>query len=142
VTREPVLIDVGPIVALVRKYEEHHAACEHEVNRLRLPLLTCWPVVTEAAWLLRNDPVALTGVFEMFRTGDFKFLPMDETALPAVQAYLNRYADLPAQFADACLLHLADREGIRTIFTLDRRDFQVYRIGRNRPLRLLPENLQ
>jgi uncharacterized protein len=98
-------------------------------------------VIAEAAWLLRDDPRGLAGLFSMFRTGDLRFLPLGESDLPAIQVYMNRYADLPAQLADACLLYLAEREGIHTVFTLDRRDFRVYRIGRNKSLRLLSEIL-
>ncbi len=51
---------------------------------------------------------------------------------------MRRYESIGAQLADASLIHLAEREGIRTIFTLDRRDFSIYRLKDNRALTLLP----
>jgi len=43
-----------------------------------------------------------------------------------------------AQVADGALVYLAEREGIDTVFTLDRRDFSVYRLRNGRGLRILP----
>lgn len=53
--------------------------------------------------------------------------------------FFDKYANLKPDFADAALIYLADREAISTIFTLDRRDFGIYRDRNGRPIRLLPE---
>ena len=53
-------------------------------------------------------------------------------------ARIEKYADLHPQLADVSLLYLAEREGISTIFTLDRRDFSVYRTKAGKPYKLLP----
>jgi predicted nucleic acid-binding protein len=52
---------------------------------------------------------------------------------------LNRYRKLNAQLADAALVHLAERERLDTVFTLDRRDFSVYRFSGNKSFHILPE---
>jgi hypothetical protein len=52
---------------------------------------------------------------------------------------MRRYEDAGLQIADAVLAHLAERESIRTVFTLDRRDFAIIRLKRNRTLKLLPD---
>jgi len=52
---------------------------------------------------------------------------------------MKRYESSGLQFADAALVHLAERENIRTVFTLDRRNFSIIRLKRNRTLKLLPE---
>jgi predicted nucleic acid-binding protein len=59
--------------------------------------------------------------------------------LPAIAAVMRRYEDAGLQLADAALTHLAEREGIRTVFTIDRRDFSIIRLKRNRTLRLIPD---
>jgi uncharacterized protein len=51
---------------------------------------------------------------------------------------MEQYESLRPQFADAMLVYLAHRENIETIFTLDRRDFSVYRTRRKRPFQLIP----
>jgi uncharacterized protein len=52
---------------------------------------------------------------------------------------MKRYESAGVQFADAALAHLAERENIRAVFTLDRRDFTIIRLKRNRTLRLIPD---
>jgi predicted nucleic acid-binding protein len=52
---------------------------------------------------------------------------------------MKKYEDLRPQFADAALVYLAHREKIDAIFTLDRRDFSIYRNGRGRPFHLVPD---
>lgn len=58
--------------------------------------------------------------------------------LPGIAAILAKYAGLGIQLADASLVHLANREGIETMFTLDRRDFGVLRLAHGKKLRLIP----
>ena len=68
----------------------------------------------------------------------FELVPLDETDMPGIAATLARYRSLGIQVADASLVHLANREGIGTMFTLDRRDFGVLRLSRGRKFRLIP----
>jgi hypothetical protein len=63
---------------------------------------------------------------------------VDEKALRWFAAFLMRYRKMGAQVADGALVYLAEREGIDTVFTLDRRDFLVYRPADGRSLRILP----
>ena len=133
-----VLVDSGPIVAILSESDEHHQACVGELRRIRGPLLTCWPVVTEAAWLLRAYPLAIARLLSSFHGAPFELVPLDEADLSGVAAILARYKGLGIQLADASLVHLANREGIETMFTLDRRDFGVLRLNRGRKLHLIP----
>jgi predicted nucleic acid-binding protein len=96
-------------------------------------------VITEAAWLLRQYPLAVQRLLASFKAGWLKLLALDEEAAVPLAKILHRYRKLGAQLADAALLYLAEREGLDTIFTLDRRDFSVCRLSGNRSLHLLPE---
>jgi uncharacterized protein len=136
---ERVLIDTGPIVALFSRNDAHHRRCSEALTALTPPLFTCWPVVTEAAWLLRKRPEALQKLFASFGGGLFALLAIDASDLPGIAAIMKQYESSGVQFADAALAHLADRENIRTAFTTDRRDFSIIRLKRNRILKLLPE---
>ena len=114
-----VLIDTGPIVAILSDDDEHHDRCTEALTALSPPLLTCWPVITEAAWLLRERPDTLNQMFDGFQGGLFALLPLNADDLPAVAAVMKRYESAGLQLADAAIAHLAEREGIRTVFTTD-----------------------
>jgi uncharacterized protein len=133
-----LLVDTGPIVAILSESDEHHEACVEQLRHINVPLLTCWPVITEAAWLLRAYPQAIRRLLASFQGQPFELVPMGETDLPAIAAILTKYADLGIRLADASLAHLANREGIELIFTLDRRDFGVLRLAHGKKLRLIP----
>jgi uncharacterized protein len=112
--------------------------CIAQVRDLRGPLLTCWPVITEAAWLLRRDTRATKQLFVGLNSGLFEPLEIGREAALWLAQFLERYHDLGAQLADAALMYLAEREGIQSIFTLDRRDFSVYRLSNGKPVQILP----
>ena len=133
-----LLMDTGPIVAILLESDEHHEVCVEQLRHITGPLLTCWPVITEAAWLLRAYPEAVRRLLASFQGRPFDLVPLDETDLPGIAAILAKYKSLGIQLADASLLHLANREGIEWMFTLDRRDFGVLRLARGRKLRLIP----
>jgi predicted nucleic acid-binding protein len=73
-----------------------------------------------------------------FQGRPFELLPLDEADLSGIATILAKYPGLGIQLADACLVHLANREGIETMFTLDRRDFGVLRLARGRKFHVIP----
>ena len=105
----------------------------------RTTLLTCWPVLTEAAWLLRREPGAVDRLLSSVAVGWLEVLPLEADAAAPIAEILAKYRSLDPQIADAALVHLAERERIDTIFTLDRRDFSVYVKGSRRRLRIIPD---
>lgn len=133
-----VLIDTGPIVAVLSKADEHHEVCVEQLRRLEGALLTCWPVITEAAWLLRKYPLPIGALLSAFNRKPFELADLNEVDLTGIATILRKYKNLGIQLADASLVHLANREGIDTIFTLDRRDFTVVRLARGKKLRIIP----
>lgn len=134
-----VLIDTGPLVAIFSNRDAHHERCVATLSALAPPLVTCWPVLTEVCWLLRQRPATIQKLFDGFRDGLFELLPLDDLALEWIPKFLDRYESAGPQLADAALVYLAEREQIRTVFTLDRRDFGIFRLSRNRALTLIPE---
>ncbi len=134
-----VLVDTGPLIAILSQRDEHHQKCVDLLGSLRPPLFTCWPVLTEALWLLRKYPVAIQRLLGSFDSGLLALLVLDNDSIPWIARFLHRYRNLGAQAADAALMFLAEREGIETVFTLDRRDFSVYRLRANKTVHILPE---
>lgn len=135
-----VLVDTGPLVAILASRDQYHSACVEVLKSLRPPLVTCWPVITEAAYLLRQSPAALQSLFRMLERGFLVLAPLDYSAAPWFAEFFDQYHDQEPQLADAAIVYLAGREGIETIFTLDHRHFSVFRLPGNRPLTLLPQN--
>ncbi|WP_373926553.1 type II toxin-antitoxin system VapC family toxin [Paludisphaera borealis] len=134
-----VLLDTGPLVALLTASDAHHRRCVDALASLSPPLLTCWQVLTEAAWLLRKQYRPLDRLAEAHAAGVFHILPLDGDSLVAIADIMRRHESIGLQFADAALVHLAERENIRTVFTTDRRDFSIVRLKRNRALKLIPD---
>jgi predicted nucleic acid-binding protein len=71
--------------------------------------------------------------------GFLELLPLAGAEAKNIAALMKRYESMRPQLADSALVHLAGREGINTIFTLDRRDFSTYRTSRRRSFHILPE---
>ncbi|MGP0017148.1 MAG: type II toxin-antitoxin system VapC family toxin [Candidatus Sulfotelmatobacter sp.] len=134
-----VLVDTGPLVAILSRQDEHHAACVSALRDMPGPLLSCWPVITEAAWLLRKSPKAVQQLLRSIDGSFLELLPLAGAEAEAIAALMKRYEDIHPQLADVALIYLASREKIETIFTLDQRDFSIYRSGRRSTLRVAPE---
>jgi uncharacterized protein len=134
-----VLVDTGPLVAILSPRDEYHEACVATLRSLSGPLFSCWPVITEAAWLLRKWPRAVQHLLRSIDGELLELLPLAGSEGNEVSALMKRYEEIRPQLADASLIYLANREQIYTIFTLDRRDFSIYRSVRRRPFRILPE---
>ena len=133
-----VLVDTGPIVAILSPSDAKHSICVDQLRELLPPMVTCWPVLTEAAWLLRHDPAALTILMKSFHAGPFELAPLDSNDLAPMADILHRYRNLNLQLADAALLHLANRDKIHAVFTLDRRDFGALRLRTGKHLEIIP----
>ena len=71
-------------------------------------------------------------------SGFVELLPLTSLEAEGVAAVMKKYQDLRPQLADACLVYLANRDGIDTVFTLDRRDFSMYRSARRKVFRIVP----
>ncbi len=140
-TSNRVVIDTGPLVALLKAEDAGHAVCSALVHSLRKPFHTTWPVVTEAAWLLRGTPGGPQGVLALIESGLVECVDLGPDAAGWLREFLDRYFDLRPQLADASLVYAAERLGTDVIFTLDRRDFLVFRTAKGKPFRLLPESL-
>lgn len=134
-----ILVDTGPLVAILSSEDEHHALCVNLLREMPGPLLSCWPVMTEAAWLLRKSPRAVQQLLRSLNGRFIDLLPLAGAEAEGVAALMKRYEDMHPQLADVTLVYLANREKIETIFTLDHRDFSIYRLRRRGTFRIVPE---
>jgi len=126
-----VLIDTGCIVALLDRSETHHGRCVEAIKTLPGRLITCEAVIAESCYLLRNQRGAADTILENVERGVFQIPSRLEEMSAAVRAHMKRYARVPMDLADACLVALAELLGTGRILTLDG-DFRIYRWRRTR----------
>jgi predicted nucleic acid-binding protein len=133
-----ILVDTGPLVALLAERDQHRAACATAMEGLREPLGTVWPVIAEAMFLVGRWAEGPENLWELLGARKIQTLPLDDDDHPRMQELMRKYRDLPMDLADAALVRVAERDGIDTVFTIDRRDFQVYRLNGRRRLKIIP----
>jgi predicted nucleic acid-binding protein len=132
----PILVDTGFLVALYDKREPMHGRSIQVYDSLVQPLATCEAVVSEALSLLRHLPAAVNGILASIDQGILEIPFVLAESAGAVKTLMAKYEDTPCDFADACLIHMADALNTPDILTLDS-DFKHYRWRRNRSFRML-----
>lgn len=133
------LIDTGAILALLDRSDRWHERCVSALEKLPLPLATSAAVLAELFHLLDPGARELQAAWDFLRSGAVIILAMDDADLPGLEELMKKYHDRPMDFADATLVHLARRESLVTIFTVDHADFETYRIAGRRRFRVVPE---
>lgn len=128
-----VLVDTGPLVALLDPSDAGRDACRDALARLEgADLVTTEAVVTEASYLLDFSVEAQAGLQSLLGSGRPRIEHVGVEERVRVAELILRYASLPMDYADATLVVLAERLQAMRVFTLDRRDFSIYRVGRKR----------
>jgi len=135
-----VLIDTGAILALLDRTDLYHGACSEVFQQLRLPLLTSEAVLTELFHLVGEGRKKMENAWNFVRSGALMVAAIEHHELPQIHALMSRYWDRPMDFADGTLVHLARRESLSTILTVDFADFETYRIDGRRRFRVLPSH--
>ena len=131
------LIDTGAILALLDRKDRWHRACSEVFAELPLPLATSAAVLAELFHLL-NGPYEFSVAWSFLRSGAVRVLPIGDEDLSDLEALMHLYKDRPMDFADATLVHLARRDSLSTIFTVDNNDFETYRIDGRQRFRIVP----
>ena len=133
-----VLVDAGPLVALLDSADRDHEVCIDALKALRDPLITVWPAFTEAMYLLRGSWRAQRALWSRLETDALALAPLDEGDAPRMRELMEKYKDTPMDLADAALVRVAERDSMLQIFTLDRAHFTIYRPGRRRRFSIVP----
>jgi predicted nucleic acid-binding protein len=96
-------------------------------------------VLTELFHLVGDTPREVAAAWKFVRSGAVLLLPVEQSDLASLSTLMARYHDRPMDFADATLVHLARRESMSTVFTVDHDDFETYRIDGRRRFRIVPD---
>jgi predicted nucleic acid-binding protein len=133
-----VLVDSGPLVALLDRRDIHHQWAQRELAHLHDPLLTCEAVLSEVFFLLSRIRGGTSLFIALLRDGPVSASPSfsyrDEFA--EILRHLERYSSIPMSFADACLVRMSEIDRDCIVFTTDR-DFLTYRRNRRQPIPLI-----
>lgn len=133
-----ILVDAGPLVALVHADDKHHQECKAALASLREPMLTVWPAFTEAMYLLGFSGAAQDVLWQILESDALLMADLQEEDCFRMRELMRKYRDLPMDLADAALVRVGEREHLRRIFTIDRRDFEIYRPQGIRRFEIVP----
>ena len=133
-----ILIDAGPLTALIDADDEYHEPCVTASASLDEPAVTVWPAFTEAMHLLRSVRDGHDRLWHSFEHGAFGIVDLDRDDCSRMRYLMRKYRDLPMDLADAALVAIAERERINRIFTIDRRDFSIYKPAGMKRFEIIP----
>lgn len=122
----PVVLDSGPLVALLDRSDPWHSWAGEQTKLLSEPMLTCEAVMSESAFLLRSDDPGFRRLTGLIRDGIIRLGFDLDDHFDAIAGLLAKYQDVPMSLADACLVRMSELHTNARVFTLDS-DFKLYR---------------
>ena len=125
-----ILVDTEPLVALFDPQDGQHARCVRIHKGIREPIVTTIPVLTEAFHMLGPASIGSDRLREFIDGGGLSVWFFEQAALTRAFELMERYADHPMDLADASLVAAAESLGTRQVFTIDRKDFETYKVRR------------
>lgn len=124
--KRTVLLDTGPLVALLRQGDRYHRWAVEQFSRISVPMYTCEPVLTEACYLLSTLAGGSQSVLRLLETGAVRITFRVEDELTPIKKLMARYRSVPMSLADACLVRMSELNAAGLVLTLDS-DFTIYR---------------
>jgi uncharacterized protein len=121
-----VLLDTGPWVALHCRDDAHHVWAREQLAAVTGALITCEAVVAETCFLLARGGHDPSKALALVSRGVVRVGMTLGEEITAVQALFERYDNVPASLADACLIRLSELYERSRVMTLDA-DFHIYR---------------
>lgn len=131
-----VLIDSGPLVAALRRRDQHHAWARARFEASTEPFVTCEAVISESFFLLEGSGMAKAALWDLLERGVVQVQFQFAEVVQETVRLMRRYRDLPMSFADACLVRMAEQTRIVTVLTTDSH-FRVYRRNGREPISLI-----
>ena len=132
------LIDTGAILAMLDSRDPWHDLCKTVFRQLRMPLLTSEAVLTEVFYFAGVHRGAMEAAWKFVRSGAIVVSSIPDAELNQLRSLMLKYWDRPMDFADATLVHLANRESLSAILTIDHADFAAYRLAGKKRFHVLP----
>ena len=131
-----IIVDTGPIVALLNRRERDHVWIAKAMDTIEPPMFTCDAVLSEACFLLRDVERGSDAVLELVARGLIRTDFHLTAELEPVRALMKKFSSVPMSLADACLVRMAELEHDSRVLTLDS-DFKIYRRNRRQLIPVL-----
>lgn len=125
-----ILVDTGPLVALLDPKDGQHGRCVKVLKGIREPIQTTVPALTEAFHMLGPASLGSDRLRDFVVKGGLSVWVFDRATLTRAFELMELYSDQPMDLADASLVVAAESLGTRRVFTIDRKDFAIYRVRR------------
>lgn len=137
-----ILLDTSGLLSAIDAAQRHHEACAAALAAAKPPLLLSPFVLAELDYLLgaRVGPAAQAVLLDEVARGAYQLEPFDAEDVRIARRVIGRYADLKIGLADASIVVLAARHGVKEILTLDARHFGAVRQLNGRPFRMVPRS--
>jgi predicted nucleic acid-binding protein len=119
------ICDTGPLVAYLNRHDPYHTWAIAVMKQVKPPMLTCVPVLTEAVYFLREDGLEVDPLFQMLERGALRLQFDVSTHWPRIRTLMARYTQM--DLADASVVVMSELHTRAEVFTVDRRDFSIYR---------------
>ena len=133
-----LLLDTGAFVALVDRSERRHSDCVAVLEGWSGSVVTTEAVLTETLYLVGPRWQAQKVCLEFLLRGAFLLVPQSQASLKRISVLMEKYRNVPMDYADATLVALGEELGTDRVFTLDNRGFSAYRLNQRRPFQLVP----
>ncbi len=135
-----IIIDTSGLLAAIDAGQRQHNAARRALETAAPPWVLSPFVLAELDYLLATrvgQPAERALLAEVGR-GVYRLEALDADDIAAAERVIARHADLQLGVADASIVVLATRYGVRDLLTLDERHFRAVRGPNGRPFRLLP----
>lgn len=124
-----IIIDTGPVVALLNRRDRYHAWARERLDTIEPPIFSCDPVLSEACFLLRDVDGGADAVLELVARGIVRSDFRVASEADSLRGLMKKFANVPMSLADACLVRMTELDPRGVVLTLDS-DFRIYRRNR------------
>lgn len=128
-----VIMDAGPWVALIDRSEERHRECVEWLRQFKGNIFSSEAVFTEVLYLLNFSSRAQSAAIDFVLNGAIILVPSSLESLKKTKRLMEKFKDIPMDYADATLVSIAEDFSITHVVTFDLKDFGIYRLPSRKP---------
>lgn len=131
---KPIVVDSGPLIAMFDADDKYHTASVNFIKKNTRPLVTTIANITEAVYVLSFSSEAQAALLKWIATSTIIVEPIEAEDINDICSLFIKYNDVPMDFADACVVHVCEKNGTNEVATIDS-DFEIYRLKGKKPFK-------